>query len=195
MEHLTSYIIGLGYLALFATIFAESGLFFGFFLPGDSLLFTAGLFAAKGDLNLWVVMIGCFIAAVLGDQVGYLFGNRVGRKLYEQKENFFFRHEHIEKTKAFYQKYGKSTLILARFTPIVRTFAPIVAGVAEMPYKDFATYNILGGLLWAFGMPILGFYLGTVVPDIDKYLLPIIIAIIVISLLPAIYHLLPKKKG
>lgn len=189
MEGLIETIIGFGYAALFATVFAESGLFFGFFLPGDSLLFTAGLFAAKGDLNLWVVIVGCVVAAIAGDQVGYIFGHRMGKRLYNRKDTFFFRHEHIEKTKDFYQKYGKMTLILARFTPIVRTFAPIVAGVAEMPYKEFVTYNIAGGLLWAISMPLLGYYLGKVVPDIDKYLLPIIAAIIIISLLPTIWHL------
>jgi membrane-associated protein len=189
MEGLIETIIHFGYAALFATVFAESGLFFGFFLPGDSLLFTAGLFAAKGDLNLWFIIIGCVIAAIAGDQVGYIFGHRMGKRLYGKKDTFFFRHEHIEKTKDFYQKYGKMTLILARFTPIVRTFAPIVAGVAEMPYKEFVTYNVAGGLLWAVGMPLLGYYLGKAIPDIDRYLLPIIAAIIIISLLPTVWHL------
>lgn len=197
MEHLTDTIINLGYAALFATVFAESGLFFGFFLPGDTLLFTAGIFAAEGHMNIWLVVIGCFIAAVVGDQVGYIFGARAGKRLYK-KDTFFFRHEHIEKTKAFYEKYGKATLILARFTPIVRTFAPIVAGVADMPYKDFVTYNVLGGLIWAVSMPVLGYYLGKTVPDIDKYILPILVVILVLSILPAVWHLFGgylKKKS
>lgn len=194
MHSLIEQIITFGYIALFATVFAESGLFFGFFLPGDSLLFTAGIFAARGDLNIWWICIGCAVAAILGDQVGYIFGARVGRGLYQRKDSFFFRREHIEKTKEFYKKYGKATLILARFTPIVRTFAPIVAGVAEMPYRDFVIYNVLGGLLWGLGMPLLGYYLGNLIPDIDKYLLPILVVIVIVSILPAVWHLLPKKK-
>lgn len=193
LEELTSTIIAFGYVALFATVFAESGLFFGFFLPGDSLLFTAGLFAAKGDLNIGLVCLGCFIAAVLGDQVGYWFGAKVGKGLYQRKESFLFRKEHIEKTKEFYQKYGKATLIIARFTPIVRTFAPIVAGVAEMEYKSFLTYNIIGGLLWGVGLPLLGYWLGNVIPDIDKYLLPVLVVIVIASIIPAVLHLVRKK--
>lgn len=194
MESLVHAIINFGYIALFATVFAESGLFFGFFLPGDSLLFTAGLFAAKGDLNLWWIIVGCTIAAIAGDQVGYLFGARVGKGLFARKDSFFFRKEHIEKTQHFYEKYGKATLILARFTPIVRTFAPIVAGVAGMPYKDFVTYNVLGGLIWCISLPVLGYYLGKTIPDIDKYLLPIIGVIIVLSIIPPIIHLFKHKK-
>lgn len=187
MAFLTEWIIGFGYAALFATVFAESGLFFGFFLPGDSLLFTAGLFAARGDLNIAAVCIGCFVAAVLGDQVGYWFGSRSGAKKY-------IKPEHLQKTEAFYAKYGRATLIIARFTPVVRTFAPILAGVAKMPYGQFLTYNFLGGLLWGVGLPLLGFYLGNVIPDIDKYLLPIIIVIIVLSVLPALFHLKTEIK-
>lgn len=193
MESLVHYIIQFGYIALFAVVFAESGLFFGFFLPGDSLLFTAGLLAAKGDLNIATIVIGCVIAAILGDQVGYWFGAKVGKRLYHQKESLFFRKEHIEKTKEFYAKHGKMTLLLARFTPIVRTFAPIVAGVAEMPYGEFVTYNIVGGLIWAVSMPLLGYYLGSLIPNIDAYLLPIVVVIIVLSLIPAVWHLLEGK--
>jgi membrane-associated protein len=194
LEALTHSIIAFGYIALFGVIFAESGLFFGFFLPGDSLLFTAGVFAAKGDFNIVLICVGCFIAAVAGDQVGYWFGNKVGKRFYQREDSFLFRKEHIEKTKEFYAKYGKSTIILARFTPIVRTFAPIVAGIADMNYKTFITYNIIGGLLWAVGLPLLGFYLGTLIPDIDRYIIPVLIVIIIASIIPAIYHLLPKKK-
>ncbi len=196
MEGLIHSIITLGYIALFAAVFAESGLFFGFFLPGDSLLFTAGLFAAKGDLNIVLVCLGCFIAAVAGDQVGYWFGAKVGRGIYQRKDSFFFRKEHIEKTKEFYAQHGKKTIILARFVPIVRTFAPIVAGIGEMPYRDFFSFNIIGGLLWGVGIPVLGYFLGNLIPDIDKYLLPIIIVIVILSILPAVLHLWqtrPKK--
>lgn len=189
LESLTESIIALGYVALFATVFAESGLFFGFFLPGDSLLFTAGLFAAKGDLNLAAVCASCFAAAVLGDQVGYWFGKAVGKRLYDRPETWFFRKEHLEKTKAFYDKHGQKTLVLARFVPIVRTFAPILAGVAKMRYAEFVQYNVLGGLLWGVGLPILGFWAGELIPDIDRYLLPIVAVIIIISILPALLHL------
>lgn len=195
MESLTNYIIGLSYLGIFATVFAESGLFFGFFLPGDSLLFTAGLFAARGDLNLTVLCLGCFIAAVAGDQVGYWFGAKIGRGLYQRQESFFFRREYVEKTKEFYERHGKKTIVLARFVPIVRTFAPIVAGVAEMPYGTFIRYNLLGGLLWGVGLPIAGYYLGTLIPDIDQYLLPIIIAVIVLSILPPVLHFWHRRKA
>lgn len=194
MEALTHLIITFGYAALFAVIFAESGLFFGFFLPGDSLLFTAGVFASKGDFNIAIICIGCFIAAVAGDQVGYWFGNKVGKRFYEKKDSFLFRKEHIEKTREFYAKYGVATIVLARFTPIVRTFAPIVAGIADMNYKTFTIYNIVGGLLWAVGLPLLGYYLGSLIPDIDRYILPILVVIIIASVIPAIYHLIPKKK-
>jgi membrane-associated protein len=193
MEALIDTIIHFGYIALFAVVFAESGLFFGFFLPGDSLLFTAGLFASRGELDITVIIIGCVIAAILGDQVGYIFGARVGKRLYSRKDSFFFRKEHIEKTKEFYAKHGKMTLILARFTPIIRTFAPIVAGAADMPYKEFVIYNIVGGLIWAVSMPLLGYYLGTTIPDIDKYLLPIIALIIALSFIPPVVHLLQGR--
>jgi membrane-associated protein len=188
MAFLTEWIIGFGYVALFGTIFAESGLFFGFFLPGDSLLFTAGLFAAKGDLNIAWVCLGCFIAAVLGDQVGYWFGATVGAK------TKFIKKEHLDKTEAFYQKYGRATLILARFTPVVRTFAPVLAGVAQMPYANFLTYNIVGGALWGITIPVLGYFLGNAIPDIDHYLLPIIIVIIILSVLPALFHMKSEIK-
>lgn len=188
MEALTEWIIGIGYIALFVTIFAESGLFFGFFLPGDTLLFTAGLFASKGDLNIVWVCTGCFMAAVLGDQVGYWFGAKIGRKIYDKGESRFIKKEHLEKTEQFYTKYGRSALIIARFTPIVRTFAPILAGVAKMPYANFLSFNFIGGLLWGIGLPLLGFYLGNTIPDIDRYLLPIIVVIVILSILPALFH-------
>lgn len=193
MENLIHAIITLGYVALFLTVFAESGLFFGFFLPGDSLLFTAGIFAARGDLNIVVVVIGCTIAAIAGDQVGYLFGAKMGDKLFRQKESFFLRKDHLEKTEAFYNQYGAKTIVLARFIPIVRTFAPIIAGAVKMDYAEFVRYNILGGLVWAISLPLLGYYLGKVIPSIDRYLLPIIVVIVIASIIPAIKHLLPSK--
>ncbi len=193
METLSHLIITFGYTALFGAVFAETGLFVGFFLPGDSLLFTAGLLAAKGDFNIYVVAIGCAIASILGNQVGYWFGAKFGRKLYDRPDSFLFRKEHLRKTSEFYDKYGKGTLILARFTPIVRTFAPILAGVAEMKATTFLQYNIIGGLLWGLGLPVLGYFAGNKIPNIDHYLMPILVVIIVLSLVPAIWHLIKKK--
>ncbi len=183
----------LGLLGIFLVIFAESGLFFGFFLPGDSLLFTAGLFAASGQLNIFILIAGSFIAAVLGDSVGYTFGHKIGRNLFLRKESFWFRRKHLEKAENFYQRRGKSTIIIARFVPIIRTFAPIVAGVGQMTYKTFLSYNIIGGLLWTITLCSLGYFLGRTVPNIDHYLLPIIIVIIVVSFIPAVVTYIKER--
>ncbi|GIW07042.1 MAG: protein DedA [Dehalococcoidia bacterium] len=174
---------------IFAIVFAESGLLFGFFLPGDSLLFTAGFLASQGYLNLPLLLVGCFIAAVTGDQVGYWFGNRVGRRLFDREESFFFHRKNIERTEAFYRKHGGKTIVLARFLPAIRTFAPIVAGIGSMRYRDFVFYNIFGALLWAVGVTLAGYFLGSLIPDVDKYLLPIIALIILVSALPTLVHI------
>jgi membrane-associated protein len=173
---------------IFAIVFAESGLLFGFFLPGDSLLFTAGFLASQGYLNLPLLLVGCFIAAVTGDQVGYWFGHRFGRRLFDREESFFFHRKNIERTEAFYRKHGGKTIVLARFLPAIRTFAPIVAGVGSMRYRDFVFYNILGAVLWAIGVTLAGYFLGSVIPDVDKYLIPIILLIIFVSALPTLVH-------
>jgi membrane-associated protein len=180
----------LGLIGIVLIVFAESGLFFGFFLPGDSLLFTAGLLASEGYLPLVPLLILTFIAAVLGDNVGYAFGRRYGTKIWKKENSFFFNKRYIDKTQAFYERHGKKTIILCRFTPIIRTFAPIMAGVGKMDYRTFFIYNIVGGFLWTFSMILLGYFLGQVIPNIDKYIIPIVIAIIVISLLPSAYEIL-----
>lgn len=185
----------IGYLGIFAIIFAESGLLFGFFLPGDSLLFTAGFLASQGIFNIVILCFICFIGAVLGDSVGYAFGHKVGKKLFRKKDSFFFHPDHILKAEKFYEKYGKKTIILARFMPAVRTFAPIVAGIGSMNYKTFLFYNIIGAVLWAICLPLLGFFMGSLIPDVDKYLLPIIGFIIVISILPQAISLLKNKNA
>ena len=149
MFNLVSIIEFGGYLGLFAIIFAESGLFFGFFLPGDSLLFTAGFLASQGYFSIVPLALLLFVAAITGDAVGYAFGRKVGPKIFTRPESFFFRPSHIEKTAAFFEKYGAKTIFLARFVPIVRTFAPIMAGVGGVKYKVFARYNIAGGFCWA----------------------------------------------
>ena len=177
-----------GTIGLFLIVFAESGLLIGFFLPGDSLLFTAGLFAAKGDLNIVVILIGCFAAAVIGDQVGYAFGRKVGPSIFSKPNSKLFKQEYVQRADEFFESHGAKTIVLARFVPVVRTFAPILAGVGSMKYRTFLTYNIVGGFLWAVGVTSLGYFLGEQIGEenIDKYLLPIIAVIIFISVLPAV---------
>lgn len=179
----------LGYLGIFAMVFAESGLLIGFFLPGDSLLFTAGFLASQGFLNISILAAGCFIAAVVGDSVGYWFGHRVGRRLFNKEESLLFHKKNLLKAEEFYAKHGGKTIIIARFLPFIRTFAPIIAGVAKMDYRSFLVYNVIGGLAWAVGLTVLGYYLGKMIPDVDKYLLPAIGVIILLSILPTIFHL------
>lgn len=174
-----------GEVVLWLIIFAETGLLIGFFLPGDSLLFTAGILAGQGKLNVWMVVIGCFVAAVLGDQVGYTIGERAGPRLFRKPDSRVFKQEYIDRTRAFFEKHGPKTIIIARFVPVVRTFAPTLAGVGEMPRRTFLRYNVVGALLWAVGLTLLGYVLGDVIgEDIDTYLLPIVALIILISLIP-----------
>ena len=174
-----------GYIGLFAIIFAESGLFVGFFLPGDSLLFTSGFLASQGYFNIAVLIVLCFAAAVLGDNFGYLFGKRVGPAIFKREDSLFFHKKHLARAQDYYSRYGGKTIIMARFIPVVRTFAPILAGVGRRHYRTFVAYNVVGAVLWAIGLTALGYYLGSAIPSIDKYLLPIIAAIIIVSLLPA----------
>lgn len=195
-----------GYLGIVGIIFAESGLFFGFFLPGDSLLFTAGVVASGALLpgpdgqplfNIWLLAGLCFGAAVAGDSVGYWFGKKVGPRIFTKEDSLLFRKTHILKAQAFYEKHGGKTIILARFLPVVRTFAPIVAGVGQMKYRTFLAYNVVGGFVWAIGLTFLGYLLGNAIPpeEIDKYLLPLIGLIILISILPTAFHILKEKEN
>lgn len=184
----------IGYLGIFLIVFAESGLLIGFFLPGDSLLFTAGFLASQNIFDIKILAVLCFVAAVAGDTVGYIFGHKVGKRLFHKKDSVIFHKDHLEKAKAFYEKHGKKTIILARFMPIIRTFAPIVAGMGDMHYPTFLIFNVIGGLLWGVGLSIAGYFLGRSIPDVDKYLLPIIAAIIFVSILPGIIHILRDKK-
>ncbi|HSL24987.1 MAG TPA: VTT domain-containing protein [Acidimicrobiia bacterium] len=177
-------LVTFGTIGLFVIVFAESGLLVGFFLPGDSLLFTAGLFAAQGTLNLPLILTGCFVAAVAGDQVGYAFGQRLGPSLFRRPDSRFFKQEYVERAQGFFERHGPKTIILARFVPIVRTFAPILAGVGTMRYRTFVTFNLIGGLLWAVGVTMLGYLLGGLIPDIDAYLLPIVAVIVLLSVIP-----------
>lgn len=184
LEHL---IIQTGYLGLFLVVFAESGLFFGFFLPGDSLLLTAGLLASRGIFNIWVLMPMLFIAAVLGDNVGYWFGAKTGSRIFNRENSLLFRRKNLLAAKAFYDKHGGKTVVLARFMPFIRTFAPIVAGAVEMAYSRFILFNLLGGLIWAVGVTLAGYFLGNI-PGVDRYFTLIVLAVIFISALPAIIH-------
>jgi len=179
-----------GYLGIWAIVFAESGLLIGFFLPGDSLLFTAGFLASQGFLNVGLLIAGAFVCAVAGDNVGYATGHHFGRRLFQREDSWLFHKKNLIKTENFYKKHGKKTLVLARFMPVVRTFAPIVAGISTMQYSVFMRYNLIGGFIWTVGITLLGYFLGQVIPDVDKYLLPIIIVIIVASIVPSIVHLI-----
>jgi membrane-associated protein len=174
-------------------IFAETGLMVGFFLPGDSLLVTAGIFAAAGLLNIyWLVPI-LMCAAVLGNATGYFIGSRAGQALYSRPNSFFFRREHLIKTHEFYERHGGKTIILAQFMPIVRTFAPVVAGAAGMTYRRFATFNVVGAVCWIASMTLTGFLLGSRIPDIDKRIHLVVAVVIFLSLLPAIISILRAK--
>jgi len=186
----------LGLVGVWAIIFAESGLLIGFFLPGDSLLFTAGFLAsaAAADFNIWLLAGGAAAAAILGDSVGYWLGARFGRPLFERPDSRWFRREYVTRTEVFYARHGKKTIILARFVPIVRTFAPVLAGVGRMNYRIFLSYNLIGGLIWGAGVPLLGYFLGRTIPGVDRFLLPIIILIILTSFLPALPHFFTGRK-
>jgi membrane-associated protein len=183
-----------GTIGLLVIIFAESGLLVGFFLPGDSLLFTAGLLASQGHLNLPVVLIGCFLAAVAGDQVGYVFGSRVGPALFRRPNSRFFHRSHLDRAQQYFEAQGAKTVLLARFIPVVRTFAPILAGVGRMRYRTFVAFNVVGGLLWAVGVTTLGYTLGKSVKNVDHYLLPIIGVIVVVSFVPVVREALRLRR-
>lgn len=175
-----------GYVALIAIVFAETGLFFGFFLPGDSLLVTAGLFAAKGDLNIGILFLVISAAAIIGDATGFEIGRLSGKKIFAREDSWLFKKRHLERTQAFYEKHGGKTIVIARFMPIVRTFAPLVAGVAGMKYPRFALFNISGGIAWVGSMLGIGYFLGRAIPNIEKYIHIVIAIVIFLSILPGI---------
>lgn len=194
------------YVGLFFIVFAETGLAIGFFLPGDSLLVVAGLFAAAGKLDLWVLMITLFIAAVVGDAVGYYSGKKMGKAIFNRPKSRLFNPNHLKKAHAFYEKYGGKTIIIARFVPIVRTFAPIVAGAAEMTYKNFVIYNIFGGFLWVTSMLLAGYFLGGLVEQmmqswfgipnfkLEDHIDKVVIVVVFLSILPMIIEYLKVRR-
>lgn len=177
-----------GYVGVFGVVFAETGLFLGFFFPGDSLLFVTGVLAAQGFFSLPLLVFLLFIAAVTGNMVGYSFGRYVGPKIFTREDSFLFRKSHVVKAQMFYDKYGAKMIVLARFVPIVRTFAPIVAGVGKMRYVTFMIYNVVGAFLWTVCLTTASYYLGSKIENIDRYLLPIVLGIIVVSVLPGVYE-------
>jgi membrane-associated protein len=189
------HIISSGGLLLIALIvFAESGMLVGFFLPGDTLLFTAGFFASQGKLPLgWLILV-VVAAAIIGDNVGYTIGKRTGPRIFRKKDGLLFRQEYMVRSEEFYEKHGGKTILFARFVPIIRTFAPIVAGVAKMPRKRFIFFDTIGASLWGAGVTLLGFWLGSKIPNIDKYLLPIIVLAMLLSFGPSLYHLILKQR-
>jgi len=188
--NLVHLIIGFGYAGITAAIFAETGLLIGFFLPGDSLLFTAGFLASQGVFRIAVLMVLCAVAAVAGDGVGYAFGARVGPRLFMREDSLLFHRDHVERARRFYEHHGPKAILLARFVPLGRTFVPMLAGIGQMRYAKFLAYNIVGGGMWAAGIPLLGYSLGRSVPGIDRYLLTIILLIVVLSVSPGIIHVL-----
>ncbi|APJ04104.1 DedA family protein [Silvanigrella aquatica] len=184
-----------GYIGLIIIVFAETGLLFGFFLPGDSLLIAAGLFAARGDMSVAILLTSLTIAAIVGDAVGFYIGKKLGPLLYKKEDSFFFRKKHIQAAHDFYEKHGGKTIIIARFIPIIRTFAPTVAGAAEMSYFRFVTFNIVGAFLWVFSMILSGYYLGKVFGEqINDYIHILIIGVIIVSLLPLIIKWIKSRK-
>lgn len=185
-----------GYAGLVAIIFAESC--FLFFLPGDSLLFTAGFFASRGVFDVHTLALLTTLGAIVGNNVGYAFGHKVGKRLFTKEDSVIFNKDHIKSAEVFYEKHGKKTIILARFIPAVRTFAPIVAGIGTMKYRDFVIYNIVGAILWSAGLIYAGYYFGNLFPNkdaVDKYLIVIVLGIIIVTSLPAAYHMLKNEKS
>ncbi|HET7302585.1 MAG TPA: VTT domain-containing protein [Candidatus Saccharimonadales bacterium] len=183
-----------GLLLIGVIVFAETGLLIGFFLPGDTLLFTAGFFAAQGSLPLAGVLLVIAIGAVLGDNVGYTIGRKTGPKMFTKKDGLVFRRDHILRAEEFYEKHGGKTLIFARFIPVVRTFAPMVAGIGKMPRKRFMAYNVVGAVIWTLVITLLGYGLGNAIPSVDKYIMPALGLAMAITFGPTIIHLLRDKR-
>lgn len=179
----------LGYPGIFLVVFMESGVPFGFFLPGSSFLFTAGLLASQGYFNPWILIPLVALAAILGDNAGYWFGAKVGRKLFERPDSRFFKQEHLRQAHDFYERYGSKVIFVARFVPIVRTFAPIIGGIAGMTYRTFLAYNVLGAITWASGVTAAGYFLGREFPLVQEYLTFIILGIIVVTTAPVFWKI------
>jgi len=182
-----------GIVGLTIIVFTETGLLVGFFLPGDSLLVTAGLFAARGDLEVVPLLVALSLAAIIGDTVGYYIGARAGPRLFTRPDSLLFNRKHLVTTKEFYERHGPFTIVIARFIPILRTFAPVVAGIGAMEYRRFISYNVIGGVGWVCCMVMGGYFLGQMIPNIHKHIDKVIVIVIVLSLLPAIIKFVREK--
>jgi len=178
-----------GLLALGLIVFAESGLMVGFFLPGDTLLISAGILASQGQLSIAVVIVIVALAAIVGDNTGYTLGQTMGRRLFRKKDGIIFRQEYVTKAEKFYEKHGSKTMLIAHFIPVVRSFAPLVAGVGKMPRSQFVVYDAIGDIAWASLTTLLGYWLGSRVPNLDHYILPIFLAVMVLSFTPTLLHI------
>lgn len=183
-----------GYLVLVAIVFTETGLLVGFFLPGDSLLITAGLVAAAGGLNIWWINVLLAVAAVSGDSVGYAIGARIGPRLFTREKSLLFNPAHVERTRRFYARHGAKTIVIARFVPIIRTFAPVVAGVGTMEYRRFLVYNVVGGVGWVTSMTWAGYLLGRAIPNIGEYVHVVVVIVIVLSVIPIVVEIFRERR-
>lgn len=191
----TQWVITLGYVGIVAVIFCETGLFFGCFFPGDSLLFVAGLLASKGLFHLRILLPVAFIAAVLGYMLGYWFGDKLGHWLIKRPDGFFFKKKYIQMAHDFYARHGGQAMILCRLVPIVRTFCPIVAGMGEMSFKRYCLFNIVGAFIWVFALTLLGYFVGGLFPQARHMILPMVMVIIVISVLPGVIHYVKSSRS
>jgi membrane-associated protein len=191
-EHLVQ---SAGLIGIFAIIFAESGLLVGFFLPGDTLLISAGILAStQHTFSLPALLVVVVLAAIAGDSVGYTIGDKLGHKIFKKKDSLIFNQDHIDRSRLFYEKHGGKTIILARFVPVVRTFAPVLAGVGDMSYKKFLTYNVIGGTAWGIVMTFLGYFVGQKIAGIDKFIIPVVVLIMLGSIVPSVIEVLRRKK-
>src|SRR5918997_307893 len=186
-----------GYVGLTAIVFVETGLLVGFFLPGDSLLVTAGLFASQPQFGLNVYLLGAIlsVAAIAGDSVGYAIGRATGPRIFTREDSLFFNKKHLYRAQDFYERHGGKTIVIARFVPIIRTFAPVVAGVGQMKYRSFVFFNVMGGLLWIWSMLFTGYFLGRYIPGIDEHIEIVILVVVFLSILPGIIHYLKERKS
>ena len=192
---LVTLLKAVSYAGIFGFLFAESGLLVGFFLPGDSLLITAGLLSAQGSLSLGLVVVAALLGAVAGDSVGYFIGRRAGPAVFNKPESRLFKPAYVERARAYFERYGNATLVVARFVPLVRTFVPTMAGVSGMHYPRFVAYNVVGGVLWGVGIPVAGYFLGRVIPNLDRYILLIVGLVLVLSFIPVAWQFLKHRRS
>lgn len=191
---LVTFIKTIGYIGIALIIFAECGLFIGLVFPGDSLLFTAGFLASQGYFDIALLTSIIFFCAIIGNMVGYATGKSFGPKIFSRERSRFFKPEHLARTEVFFKKYGAKAIFFSRFFPIIRTITPLFAGAGKMEYRGFMGYTVLGAFAWGVLLPLLGFTLGKTIPDVDKYLVPIILGIVFLSLLPTIFHVVAERK-